>query len=851
MTQFLSRSTRPVQGRPASERIRPRLPASLIAGAVLAVVPCHPALAQELPLPASQPAPPVPASPPEPIILDQDGNPLPPELQREVLERLRRNPPPAPPAAPADRARSTGDGAIIVEGQRPRGSVTGDIPPERTFSPLEINAYGAGSVGELLQALGPQIRGNGGPEGSSPVTLLNGRRVSSLTEIAEIPSEAIERVEVFPEELALQYGYRPDQKVVNIVTFERFRSYLGQLGAIAATAGGYATGSVGANHFAIRGDTRFDFGFNYNRSSALLESDRDLAQLDPTPDAGRFRSLLPETERLNVSGLVGGTLFDKVAATLTGRFDASGFQALLGRSESGELKRDIDTRAAEVGTTLHGQVGRWLWTLTGRYDHLATDTVTGGGATTGVQDQTHSANASANGTLLLSGSPLRLPAGPLSTTIRASLERRDYHSLSQRGGSNGRADLSRDSGAVQASLNLPIARGGRGAAALGDLSVNANVEAADFSDYGALHGYGVGLNWSPAAAINLIASFATAEAAPTLEQLGAPLLATANQRVFDFARHEVVDITRLTGGNLALQPEERRVFRLGFTIRPLPATDLIVSADYAAIRIDDPIAFFPLLTPRLETAFPDRFTRDAGGRLAQIDARPVNFHKARQQSLRWGFSFTRTLGALEPWMRAAQMRTYASEADARAAAGPSTIVTMVQPGSALARSFENLASRLFVSIFHTWRFEDEIVPSPNGPTLDLLDGAAIELRGGARRHRIEAQAGIYKGGLGARVDVDWQSGTSLRGGGGAVTSDLSFSDLATVNINMFANLQDRFGGASAPGWLKGVRVTFGIINLFNSRPEVRDARGSTPLSYQSAYLDPLGRRVTLALRKRF
>jgi hypothetical protein len=851
MTQFVSRSARPVQGRPTSEQIRPRVAASLMAGAVMAAVPCHSALAQEQPPPASQHAPPVPTSPPAPIILDQDGNPLPPELQREVLERSRRNPPPARPATPAGRARSTRDGAIIVEGQRLRGAVTTDIPPERTFSPLDINAYGAGNVGELLQALGPQVRGNGTPEGRGPVTLLNGRRVSSFSEIAEIPSEAIERVDVFPEELALQYGYRPDQKVVNIVTFERFRSYLGQLGGIASTAGGYAAPSVKANYFAIRGNTRFDFGFDYSRSSALLESDRDVAQLDAASDAGRFRTLLPETERLSVSGLVGGPLFGTVAATLTGRFEANGFQSLLGRIGSGALTRDTDTRTAELGTTLHGQIGRWLWTLTGRYDHLATDTVTGGGATTGVQDQTHSANASANGTLLLSGSPLRLPAGPLSTTIRASLERRDYRSFSQRGGANGRADLSRDSGAVQASLNLPIARGGRGAAALGDLSFNANVEAADFSDFGALHGYGVGLNWSPAAAIDFIASFAAAEAAPTLEQLGAPLLATANQRVFDFARREVVDITRVTGGNLALRPEERRVFRLGFTFRPLPATDLIVSADYTATRIDDPITFFPLLTPQLETAFPDRFTRDAGGRLAQIDARPVNFDKARQQSLRWGFSFTRTLGAVEPWMRAAQVRTYASEADARAAAGPTTMVTMVQPGSALARSFENLASRLFVSIFHTWRFEDEIVPSSNGPVLDLLDGAAIDLRGGARRHRIEAQAGIYKGGLGARVDLDWQSGTSLRGGGGAVTSDLSFSNPATVNINLFANLQDRLGGANAPGWLKGVRVTFGIMNLFNSRPEVRDALGSTPLSYQSAYLDPLGRRVTLALRKRF
>jgi iron complex outermembrane receptor protein len=35
----------------------------------------------------------------------------------------------------------------------------------------------------------------------------------------------------------------------------------------------------------------------------------------------------------------------------------------------------------------------------------------------------------------------------------------------------------------------------------------------------------------------------------------------------------------------------------------------------------------------------------------------------------------------------------------------------------------------------------------------------------------------------------------------------------------------------------------------NDRQKVRDGRGATPLIYQPAYLDPLGRTVTLGLRK--
>ncbi|MEG8028125.1 TonB-dependent receptor plug domain-containing protein [Sphingomonas aerolata] len=58
----------------------------------------------------------------------------------------------------------------------------------------------------------------------APVVLLNGRRISSFSEIRDIPTEAIQRVEILPEEVALKYGYRADQKVVNFVLRRRFRA---------------------------------------------------------------------------------------------------------------------------------------------------------------------------------------------------------------------------------------------------------------------------------------------------------------------------------------------------------------------------------------------------------------------------------------------------------------------------------------------------------------------------------------------------------------------------------------------------------------------------------------------------
>ncbi|HEX8579396.1 MAG TPA: hypothetical protein VF655_07350 [Allosphingosinicella sp.] len=394
---------------------------------------------------------------------------------------------------PASTAPTAADGAIIVSGQRPRGSVVSDIRPERTFSPLDIQAYGVSNVGEFLQALGPQVSSSRGGENGRPITLLNGRRVSGFAEIAQIPIEAIETMEVFPEELALKYGYRPDQKVVNIITFERFRSQIGELAGSVATEGGYGSGRIQGSYFAIRGNTRLDAGAEYSRTSPLLESERDLVQPAANRDAGNFRTLVPETERLTVNGLVSAALIDNVSSTFNGRFELESSRSLLGRDENSPLERDTHTRAAHLGTTFHGEASTWLWTATGSYDHLHTRIVTDLEEATLNRATSDSAYANAN--ILITGSLLKLAAGAVAATIRGSVERRDFSSVSRGRGIDQRADLSRDSGAVQANFYAPIAsRRAKGAATLGALSVNANVELERLSDFGTLTAFGYGAN---------------------------------------------------------------------------------------------------------------------------------------------------------------------------------------------------------------------------------------------------------------------------------------------------------------------------------------------------------------------
>jgi hypothetical protein len=141
---------------------------------------------------------------------------------------------------------------------------------------------------------------------------------------------------------------------------------------------------------------------------------------------------------------------------------------------------------------------------------------------------------------------------------------------------------------------------------------------------------------------------------------------------------------------------------------------------------------------------------------------------------------------------------------------------------------------------------DEVRFNAEGPTVDLLDGGTIG-SGGQARHRIQFNAGVLDNGVGVRLSGAWTSATDItdRGDG---SGPLFFSSLATFDLRLFANLQQRFLGKE---WARGTRVTLGVSNLFNAHKDVRDARGSTPQIYQAAFLDPYGRVVSISFRRLF
>jgi hypothetical protein len=811
---------------------------------------------------------------------------------------------PAPPQQQQERTQADGvsddsEGEIVVKGEL-RGAVAGDIKPELQLSPADIRAMGVNNLSELLNEIAPQTRSGRG-SGGGPVVLLNGRRISSFQEIASLPPEAIERVDILPEEVSLKYGYRADQRVVNFVLRPRFRSITTELTASGSAEGGARKINPEIQIAKIRRDTRINLGVEYTDTGKLLESDRDiLPTIASTIDQAPYRTLVSPSQELEVNGVYARPLSQKVNASINTKFDVTHRESLLGLPLSGgdrALKRDVQSQNAHLGFTLNGDLSpAWRWSMTGNYDYDNSRTFTDN-ASGPVADSANTVSNVGGVDGLLNGSLFKLPAGDVSTSLRLSAKASDYSADSFRSGVTRSSDISRDSGSGQLNLSLPIASRNKGVlSAIGDFSVNGTVEVERYSDFGTLTTTGYGAVWTPLKQVRLIASVSDEKNAPSAQQLGDPVIDTPNTRVFDYVNGTTADVIARSGGNPGLIAENRHALKLGLNVRPIDDKDLQFSVEYNTSTTRNQISAFPGATAEVEAAFPSRFIRDSNQRLIQIDNRPVNFERAEHEELRWGFNFSAPLPSkLEKRMQEERAKREAAREAARAEAertgqplppeGPRR-----GPGEGRGQGGQNrpqggwgggggfggpggggrggfggggggfrgmggpngaLAGRVNFSLYHTWHLKEQVVIRSGLPTLDLLNGSATGSRGGQSEHEIEAQGGVSKDGFGFRFNAKWQSGTTVKGGTLGNAQDLRFGSLGTVGVRLFADLGQQLDLVRKHRWLRGTRIMFGIENILDTRQKVTDSTGTVPLSYQPDLLDPQGRVVRLTIRKLF
>ncbi len=778
-------------------------------------------------------------------------------------------------AAPPQRdiSQDTEVEEVVVQGKLTLpGQVIGDITPEVTLSPREIRAYGAANVTELLAALAPQLtsgQGNGG----RPVVLINGGRVSGFNEIRDLPTEAIGRVEILPEEVSLKYGYPADQKVVNIVLRQRFKAWLAEASDTEPTAGAGDTAAAHLGYLKILKGQRLLLDAKVTRTQPITEADRDVVGGD-----GAARTLQPRSNDVTLNGVWAKPLGGGVSATVNGTFESTDSDARLGLSPfaTDALKRRSETEDGRLAAAANGALAGWQWSSTAEVERNVVRTNTDRAtAALAYTDETRAATTEAQADLVLNRALWRLPAGQMAATLTARVSTLDFQSDALRAGITQSSDLTRNMGEVRGNFDLPLLRPGDGlAGSVGKLSANLNLGYQHLSDFGDLSTIGYGLNWSPITPVRVLVSYSQTDQAPTVNQLGDPVTATPGSRVFDLATGQAVEVTRISGGNGALDKGERDVFKFGVTYKPFDKTNLNFQADYVSSRIHDGIVAFPSASTEVADAFPDRFVRNAAGVLVQVDARPVNFALQSRDELRWGFTYSRPVGPQPTAEQIAAFRRRIAEGGGAPPDGPPPPGATGGPpggmgpggpggggpggggpggGGGGRGGFGGFGggprSGVFqIGLYHTVAFKDEVSIRPGLPVLDLLDGGAIGQGGGSPRNQIDLQANYTRGGLGVAMNAKWQEGTRIDGATAA--DNLDFSDLTTVNLRLFADLTLQ-PLARTHKWMRGSRVTLAVDNLFDAHQDVRSAAGVTPISYQPDLLDPVGRSVRLTVRKLF
>lgn len=705
---------------------------------------------------------------------------------------LLAGPVPAPQAASPD----TGDLVVLdpvvlddVEVMGRRGRALVDA--ETTLDEAEIDALGADDIGDVIRRV-TEDHGLG----EAPLVIVNGRRLADPGVFSNFPPDALVRVEVLPPEAGGLYGSTdPSSRVVNIVLQRRFASREGRSSLRRPTAGGRNEASVDLSRSSIVDTRTRRLGLTVDIDTALRAGDRD--QPRENAPGGDAVTLKPASRGLAANLSETASIGDwAVSLRGNGRLQERRSTSL-SRGEPIESRQQLRTLAMTGG--LSGRTAGW--SVQASLNARLTLSDRSGLSASEARTRTIAAN------LGLSRLLFDLPAGPVAANLSGRASR--SHSVTERGDAhwvrNGRSEV------VSGSLSIPLLRRTDEASIFhpGDLIVTFGGDVNEM-DSGRGEGLNAGFAWTLRPKVRVNGTWSTASSSLADEQRFEPEYLGDPVTVFDFQTGGAVEVLPILGGNPDLRAPSTD--QLSLSVAAGPFSPLSVQGGVAFRRSEavDEIGTLPQPTPDVEAAFPDRFRRDADGRLVSIDQRPINFASALSETLSTNLSATLPLGRRE-------------------ARGRRSIVRL--------------------GLNQTWSLTNTRTIHAGLPEMDRLAGDG----GGQSRRELGLTIDAIYGPWGVNAAVRRSEGYRIRRNSGwDGPDDLRLETMSTTDLKVsyqYRRSEAETGGTSRRG--DGLQMQLEIFNLFNARPRASLGDGRPAPGYGRNDQDPIGRTIQISLKRRF
>lgn len=774
--------------------------------------------------------------------------------------------PPDRPSAPETTDDTGQDEPIIVTARR-WGQA--DIASETELDEDRIAAYGANTIGELVEHISPLIGGSG----ETPILLVNGRRIGSSTEITGYPPEALNRLAILPPEAAARYGYAAGQRVVNLELKKNFASTDVDAGFAMPFAGGRTSSQLSAARSIINGDTRWNIRLRGSTDTPLLKSERDVpvrpdvAAILPLLEAAegrsiepnRFETLAAKTHSLNLNmGVVRpiGDFFLSLDANAdtnrstqwTGMplvsimVPAAGgpeiFYRLVGDRALQSRQRSTNFGAS---ASLSGPIEGWQASFSMSFSSSRNSNTNDTGYDSGalqqrvdagdlsfdpsgplpfiplLTDRNRSSSRIIGATFNASRPIFKLPAGEASTsvTINASQSRSRFRAFAATSGAVSQDRFASSQLDGRWSLTVPVANRALGILApLGDLGVDLSMEAGKAHRTRTRYKWDAGVRWTPFPFVDFRAVFGHENLEPLFEQLYGPRIEVIT-RLFDFAQQEYVQPISIFGGNPDLEGGSIGTLSLSAMMRPVKGDLVTFNVAYHRRVARGGVASLPTLTPDVEAIFPERVARDTSGRLVSIDARPINISNDRTESITSGVTLLYT----------ARQKTPAGEPLPSDIQRPWTFS---------------------LSIIHDWQLASEMVIRPDLPVLDRLRDS------GQPRHNVTLNLAAGRRGMGVSLNGSWNGAARIRSGdatGGA--TEFRYPSWVRFNLGLFAEPEHWGVALRERDWVSNLRLSLDLQNILNGFRKMSVLGATTRRDLTRDEIDPLGRTIRLSIRKQF